>query len=125
MPLSDIGIIVAIVLGIFGAVFGAFNYFKKPQEDMERKQAISEKEIDNRAHVLAEQLKWEKESNDKRFAELSKSLSDSICLNQNHTHTIDIKIDDLRACVNQMNLSMSMEITKLTTIINERLPIKK
>ena len=111
MSLADIGIIVAIILSIFGAVFGAFNYFKKPQEDVEKK-----------AQILESQLQWERESNNRRFAEVSKSLDDMVKLNYNHTHTLDVKMDNISTTVNQLNLSMSCEISKLSTIINERIP---
>jgi len=41
---------------------------------------------------------------------------------QNHIHTVDTKVDGLANTITQMNLSLTNELTKLGTIISERMP---
>ena len=113
---------VTFVLGLLGILFSIFLYFKNPQEDLEKKQALTEKDVDSKTTLLEHQVSWEKASNEKKFEELGKRLDESLALAQNHTHTIDVKVDNLVATVNTMNLSMTNEITKKRVIINERLP---
>jgi hypothetical protein len=122
MTLADIGIVVAIVLGIFGAVFGAFNYFKKPQEDMDKKQAIAERDMESKAHILAEQLNWEKEANERRFTEMTAALNQANCTAMNHIHTIDVKLESIQKSINENNVNVAGELVRLSTIINERIP---
>jgi len=126
---NDIGFVLGII-GIVGAVFTIYNYFKKPQEEIETKQAIAEKEIsskatilaqkemENKANVLAQQVQWEKEANEKKFNEFSCRLDQSMALAQNHIHTVDVKVDTLITTIGKM----SNEITRLSTIIDERIP---
>jgi hypothetical protein len=48
----------------------------------------------------------------------------ALALAQNHTHTVDVKVDTLIGSVNQMNLQLTNAITRLETTINERIPKK-
>ena len=135
MPSLDsatLSFILAIAGGI-GMLFTAYNVFHKPQDILEKQQIISEQEIDGKASVLAQkemeskatllaqQVQWEREANDKKFVELSMRISESITMAQNHLHTVDVKIDGLL----QMIGSLNVEITKLSTIIHERIPRKQ
>lgn len=121
---------ITFVLGILGAIFSIFFYFRKPQEDMELKQAVAgkeietkatvlaQKEMENKATVLANQFTWEREANEKKFADFGARLDASFLLASNHTNTVDVKVDKLIASVN----FMGNEITRLSTIIEERIP---
>ena len=120
------------IIGIGGAVFGVYSHFKKPQDDLEHKQIISEKnaegkasvsgqlEVESKAKLLAQQVEWEKIANEKKFTEFGLRLDGAMLLATNHIHTVDVKVDKLAECIN----GMGNEITKLTTIIEERIPRK-
>jgi len=121
---------IMFALGIIGAIFSVFFYFRKPQEDMETKQALAEKDISSKATILAQkeaegkaslltqQVQWEKEANEKKFAEFGLRLDNSLTMAQNHIHTVDVKVDSLILSINVM----SNRITELATIIDERVP---
>ncbi len=102
---------ITFVLGVLGIMFSVFLYFKTPQTESEKKDAL-----------LAQQVQWEKESNEKRFSELSIRITESMTLAQNHIHTVDTKVDSLISSVNAMNLEVSKAITRLETTIHERFP---
>jgi len=112
---------VTFFIGLAGAVFTVYNIFRKPQEDMEKRQAVSEKEGDGNAALLRQRMDWEKENNAQKFSELQINMKDAMTLAQNHTHTVDVKVDNLIEAVR----IQSIEIAKLGTIIDERLPRKK
>lgn len=121
---------IMFIIGILGTLFGIFNYFRSPQEDLERKQLLTGKDLDTKASrldqrevegkaiLLAQQVEWEKEANEKKFAEFSSRLDSAMTIAQNHIHTVDVKVDTLTSSVN----IMSKELTKLATIIEERVP---
>jgi len=104
---------ITFVLGLLGVLFGIYHYFKNPQIDEEKK-----------AGLLAQQVQWEKESTANRFTEMGSSLKDATAMAQNHIHTVDVKVDNLISVVNDMNLKVTGEIARLTTIIEERIPKK-
>ena len=117
-------------IGILGTIFAVYFHFKKPQEDSEIKQVITDKdlstkatilaqkEVENKATLLAQQVEWEKIANEKKFTEFNLRLNDSMLLAANHIHTVDIKVDKLAENV----ACMSIVIQQLTTIIDERIP---
>ena len=123
---------IAIVIGLFGTVFGVYHYFRNPTEDLEKKQIgtekdiankatiLAQKEVENKTTLLAQQVEWEKQANEKRFTEFNVRLTESINLAQNHIHTVDVKVDKLIEQINLQNVC----IGKLTTIIDERIPKK-
>lgn len=100
-------------LGIIGIIFSIYHYFRTPQIKAEKTDAL-----------LSQRVQWDRESIDKKTEELSKRLDSSMTLAQNHIHTVDVKVDNLSQMVNQMNLTLTGEITKLSTIIDERIPRK-
>ena len=112
------------ILVILGYVFFIYNYFRNPQENLDKKQALDKEESAGRDKLFEQRMQWEKESNEKRFTELGVRLTDSMTLAQNHIHTVDMKVDGLIGSVNTMNLQLTNEITKLRTIIEERFPKK-
>lgn len=115
----NISLIIQIVT-LLGIVFGVFLFFRKPQEDLEKKQEVSERDTEGKAKLLAQQVQWEKEANAKKFEEFNCRLNEAMALAQNHIHSVDVKVDDLIKMVNLLNI----EVGKLSTIINERLPKK-
>ncbi len=119
-------------LGIIGILFAVYKQFHEPQEALETKQAISEKdisskatilaqkELETKALVLAEQVEWEKVANEKKFTEFGIRLDAVLAMAQNHIHTVDTKVDSLILVMNEN----SKEMTRLSTIIEERIPRK-
>ncbi|MCR4260818.1 MAG: hypothetical protein NUV96_00520 [Candidatus Colwellbacteria bacterium] len=112
---------IMFLVAFMTTAFAVFLYFKNPQVSMEQKQALLDQEVDNRAAVLAEVYKVEKESTDRRFSEFNNRLIESNTLANNHINTIDIKVTTL---TNQI-ATMDKSITKLTTIIEERVAKKQ
>lgn len=115
---------ITFVIGIAGAVFTVYNYFRNPQQQLEKTQAVNETASEGAAKILAQQVQWEKESTEKRFTEMGNRLADATTMAQNHIHTVDVKLDGLVKVVSDMNLALSTEVAKLGTIINERIPKK-
>jgi len=118
--LSDIAFVVAILTALFTGIA----WFKKPQVDIEKRQAVSEKEVDGKAALLAQELHWTKEANERRFKEMNEMLGESRALAQNHIHSIDVRVTDLSTLVNTMNVNIGTKLVELSTIINERMPCK-
>lgn len=124
---------ITFIIGLVTTIFAVYIYFKKPQDKMELEQALTDKEVDskasvlaqkemeNKANILAQQVQWEKEANEKKFAEFGVRLDTALTLAQNHLHTVDTKVDNLAVLVG----TMDKNLTKLSTIIDERIPCKK
>ncbi len=98
---------IMFALGIIGMIFTIWGKVTKPQIDSEKKDAL-----------LAQQVQWNIEANERRFSEMQNSIKDAFLLAQNHTHTVDVKVDEL---IKQVNL-MDKGLGNLSTIINERIP---
>lgn len=113
MDILDIITIIGQVITFIGVIFIVYNYFKNPQIKSEKTDAL-----------LSQQMNWNKEANEKRFLEMSNKLTEAMTLAENHTHTVDVKVDKLVESVNLMNLNLSKEVATLSTIINERIPHK-
>ena len=100
---------VTFALGILGVIFSIFRYFKDPQIISEKKDAL-----------LAQQVQWSVEATERRFKEMQESFNGLLLQSNNHIHTVDVKVDKVSE---NMNI-LSNEITKLGTIIEERIPKK-
>ena len=111
----------ALVAGLITMIVGMVLSVKKPQSDIEKTQAVAQKEVDGKAALLSQQLQWDKEANERRFKEMGESIVTSMTLAQNHIHTVDTKVDGLAALIN----TLTNNVTKLETIINERMPAKR
>jgi len=85
------------------------NYFKNPQIKSDKTDALME-----------QRLKWNTESSDKRFVDMQKNFESLLLQSNNHIHTVDVKVEALSSSVNMMG----NQITKLATIIEERIPKK-
>jgi len=120
------------IITIFGVAFAIYKSYNNPQQKLEKKQAVSEKEIDskatvlaqkeveNKASLLAQQVEWEKIANEKKFNEFNLRIDNAFTLAQNHIHSLDTKVDVLINTVNTMSNNINCELTRLTTILNER-----
>lgn len=124
---------VTFAIGIIGVIFTVFFYFRKPQEDLELKQAVTSKDIDSKATVLAakemeskaallaQQVQIERDSNEKKFNDIGIRIDQAFALAQNHLHTLDTKQDAMTA-----NLTtLTIHVEKLSVILDERLPRKE
>jgi hypothetical protein len=130
MTSQEITLLVTFTLSMIGIVFSVYHFFKNPQIDLDKRQALNEERdknkatvadqeaVKNKAELLAQQFLSEKEDNNRRFTELGERITESMTLAQNHIHTVDTKVDGLIGSVNAMNLNLTKEITKLATIID-------
>jgi len=114
---------------LIGVIFGIYFFLRKPQDSLEKKQIIAgeelkdkatilqQKEAENKANILAEQIKARNEENERRFADFGKRLDDAFTLAANHTHTVDVKVDSLIASTNAWHLEISNKMTELSTML--------
>lgn len=109
-----------LVLGVLGMLFTAYNYFKDPQDALDKRQAVDQTATDGKAAILAQQLQWSSESIDRRFKDMQESFQALLLQSNNHIHTVDTKVENLAGTIG----TMSNEITRLGTIIEERIPKK-
>lgn len=115
---------ITFVFGILAIIFSVFNYFKNPQIKLEKKQAIDNKEEESRAKIFSRELELMKQESDRRFGEMGVRMDRALTLAENHTHTVDTKVDNLTKESNDWHLKISNEMTELSTIIKERIPNK-
>jgi hypothetical protein len=132
MDTMDIVSLIASGISFIGILFIVYNYFKNPQikneeehirteeQIKDKASLLSQKEVENKAGVLEKQFDWYMKANDQKFADMGKRLDDAFLLAANHTNTVDTKVTELVKSVN----IMGNEITKLSTIIEERIPRK-
>ena len=111
---------ITFIIGLLGMLFTVYYYFKNPQIRMDKKPALDEAERRRKDDLIEERIKWEREANEKKFCDFGTRLDKSMELAQNHTHSVDVKVDKLIQSVN----TMDNEITRLGTIIEERIPKK-
>lgn len=112
--------IITVVILIFSVVFTVFLYFRKPQEQLDKQQALNKEEEKNRAALLTRELELERTSNERRFKEGAEALTASQLLATNHINHVDAKVDVIIKGQGQM----AIDIAKLFTIIDERIPKK-
>ena len=86
------------MIGIIGVIFGVYHYFKNPQVDQDKRQAVLETEI-----------KWDRDANAKKFTEMKDSIK-----------AVEDKVDGLVELENDMNLRLVTQITELATKLDER-----
>jgi len=101
------------IFGLLGVIFSVYNYFRKPQIDTEKQDALQ-----------AQQLQWQKEMNDKRFLEMGTRIDSSFTMAKNDISHVDAKVTMLMVDDNKWHLEISNKLTELQTIINERMPQK-
>jgi len=111
---------IVFIIGLLGILFSVYHYFRNPQINLDKKQALDEKERQRKDELIEEKMKWERAANDQKFCDFGNRLDKAMDLAQNHTHTVDVKVDALTEKVN----FLSGRIIELTTIIDERIPKK-
>lgn len=104
---------ITFVLGIMAIIFSIYNYFRNPQIKSEKTDAL-----------LNQRVQWEKEASDKKFSDMGLRIDTAMTTAQNHIHTVDVKVDGLMKDVSLMNVAITKELTRLSTIIEERIPRK-
>lgn len=132
MNALDIISLIGSGIAFIGTIILVYNRFLTPQikneeehirteEQIKDKASIlSQKEVENKAGVLAEQFKWFMETNNQKFMDMGKRLDDAFLLAANHTNTVDTKVTELVKTTN----TLALTVEKLSTIIEERIPRK-
>lgn len=110
-------------LGIITVIFSVYNSYRKPQEEIETNQALTKKDVDNKATILAQkemenkaslleqQVKLAYEANEKKFQEMGLRID-----------SVMTKVDSLVLTSSTWHLDISNKMVELTTIISERIP---
>lgn len=98
---------IIFVLALLSILFGVYSYFRNPQVDSDKRDAL-----------LAQQIKFFIEGTEGRFKEVQDSFQSLLLQSNNHIHTVDTKVDGLSFDMG----AMKNEITRLATILEERLP---
>ena len=96
-------------LGLLAILFSVYHYFRNPQVDGDKRDAL-----------LSQQMQFFIEGTERRFKEMQDSHNALLLQSNNHIHTVDTKVDGLTAEMGKMGNS----ITRLSTIIEERIPKK-
>lgn len=109
---------ITFILGLLAIIFSIFNYFKNPQINLDKKQALDKEDVDNKATTLARELEIANRESDRRFSEIGLRMDKALELAMNHTHTVDVKCDKV---IEGLNL-LSIQVAKLETKIDERVP---
>jgi len=96
-------------LGLLAILFTVYNYFRNPQIDGDKRDAL-----------LAKQLEFQNKSIEERFKSMQDNFQALLLQSNNHIHTIDTKVENLNTNVG----ALSNQVTRLGTIIEERIPRK-
>ena len=100
---------IMFAVGVVGVVITVYSFIRDPQAKSEKTDAL-----------IGQQMKWLSESTEKRFKDMQDSFNHLLLQSNNHIHTVDTKVDK----VHEIIASMGKEVTKLGTIIEERIPKK-
>ncbi len=124
------------ILGVMGIAFTVFLYFRTPQENLDRRQLVADKELEtkatvlaakemeNKAALLAQQVDSEKILNEKKFAEMNTRMDSSLSLLKSEVLDVDRKVDGLIVTTTNFQYAISNKMTEIATILSERLPPK-
>lgn len=92
---------ILIAIALLSTAFSVFLFFRKPQEALDKEQALTNKEVDTKATLLAQkeaegkaavlaaQFQYEREATSQRFKDVQDAVKDATLLAANHIHTID------------------------------------
>lgn len=111
---------IMFALTVIGLAFTIWFKVRTPQEQLDKQVAVGREEVEGKAKVLEQRVQWEKELTEKRFGEFGKRLDDAFALAQNHTHTVDVKVDILIKSTNDWHLEISNKLTRIETLMEER-----
>lgn len=101
---------ITFVLGILAIIFSVWNKVKDPQIASDQRDAL-----------LAQQIKFFIEGTERRFKEVQDSFQGLLLQSNNHIHTVDTKVEALTTAMGDMR----NEITRLATVIEERISKKE
>ena len=122
---------VIATIGVLGTLGAVFLYFHKPQEDLQDRQLVTSKDLDNKATILAQkemenkaallaqQVDSEKTLNEKKFIEMNSRIDNDIIALQND---VDIKVDKMMTDNTAFHFEVANRMTEVSTILKERLP---
>lgn len=100
---------ITFAIGLVGILFTIYKSIFDPQAEFNKTDAL-----------IQQQMKWFTESTESRFKTMQDSFNALLLQSNNHIHTVDTKVDKLKESID----TMGREITKLGTIIEERVPKK-
>lgn len=125
MEVKEIINLVISVLTLGSLIFAAYHFFKNPQISLEKKQALNEERDKNKAsitnlEVLKTNFDLMCKVNEDKFVKIEKQVIDAFAIANNHTNTVDTKVDKLI----ERQDGVENKLVRLSTIIEERIPKK-
>lgn len=111
---------IMFVFGILGVIFSIYSYFRNPQIAMDKQQALDKEEVEGKAGLLAQQVQWEKEANEKKFNDMQMNIDKAFTMALNHSHTVEDNVKTLTGVVN----TLVTQVSNLGVVLDERLPRK-
>lgn len=115
---------IMFAIGIIGLLFTLWNKIQNPQTRLERQQAVDKIDDEGKAKILEQRVQWEKESTEKKFSEVGVRLENVFVMAKNDISHVDAKVEVMMKDSNAHYLDMTVRMTRLETMINERLPPK-
>lgn len=100
---------IVFVLGILSILFSVFLYFKNPQIESDKTDAL-----------MKQQLQFFTDTTEKRFQTMQESFNALLLQSNNHIHTVDTKVDRVHISMEELG----RQVVRLGTIIEERIPKK-
>ena len=107
--------LVSVFFNIYGKIFS-------PQSKLEKDQAISKEEAENKAELLAQELRFRNEEYNRRFQELIQGNKDATVTANNHINTVKTQVENLTTMVHSLDKEFRGGILEIKTMINERIP---
>ena len=117
---GQIGLAVGIV-SLVGVAFAVYKSYRNPQVEADKKAIALEAVVDQKAALLEERAKWDREQSALKFKETDDNAKQAFALAQNHIHSVDVKVDNVAVGLGELK----GEVIKIATILEERLPKKK
>lgn len=100
---------IVFAVGLLGTIFTVYKSIYDPQAKSDKTDALIE-----------QRMKFFIESTEKRFKDMQDNFNQLLLQSNNHIRTVDTKVDK----VHEIMGMMGKEITRLGTIIEERIPKK-
>ena len=125
MDTGDIINTILFAITIIGLLFSVWFKVKDPQEKLDKKQAINEERDKNKTEridfgILKTQFDMMCKINSDTFAKLELQIKEAFIVANNHTNETDSKVTGLVLEVGNLR----NDVTRLATIIEERIPKK-
>jgi hypothetical protein len=107
-----IGIIVLLSTGL-----QVYNSLKKPTIDLEKEDI----KVSDKAKALVQQVEWQKEATALRFKELQDSFYLLLKNEQNHLHTLEMKLDKHIEDNSQFIIKNVETLSRIETLLSSHL----